>query len=218
MSGNESTAAWIVKKLKEERDLANTVDLGAGYLQVVRDGKASFTAVAIGIDDVIALSHVQPLFVGAQKPEFVVNVPSKAIWSGEAIEFIHKAPAAFGKLGELTRAAKVSPPSSYRNKEYAFFEQIFRQHSAVKSVDRLFDRKYLLHRYRDLPELLVVLVDAYDLSAEDVRRARDLYGHFDVALKMTSYGAVTSAAQEAADAMGAQALKLGDFMGRLNKK
>ncbi|MGY4412942.1 hypothetical protein ACVWW4_004678 [Bradyrhizobium sp. LB7.1] len=59
---------------------------------------------------------------------------------------------------------------------------------------------------------------AYDMSAEDVRNARDLYGHFDAALKMSSYGAVTSAAVQAAEAMGAEAFKFGEFLGRLNKR
>jgi hypothetical protein len=64
----------------------------------------------------------------------------------------------------------------------------------------------------------VVLVDAYDMSAEDIRNARDIYGRFDAAVKMSSYGSVTTAAAEAAESMGAEAFKLGELMGRLNKK
>jgi hypothetical protein len=64
---------------------------------------------------------------------------------------------------------------------------------------------------------VIVLVDAYDMSAEDVRNARDLYGTFDAALKMSSYGSITTAAAQAAESMGAEAFKFGEFLGRLNK-
>jgi hypothetical protein len=66
--------------------------------------------------------------------------------------------------------------------------------------------------------LTVVLADAYDMLAEDVRHASDLHGVFDVAIKMTSHGSVTGATETAAASMGAQALTFGDLMGRLNKK
>jgi len=63
----------------------------------------------------------------------------------------------------------------------------------------------------------VALVDAYDMSAEDVRNTRDLYGKFDAAVKISSYGSITSAASDAAKMMGAETFTFGDLMGRLNK-
>jgi hypothetical protein len=64
----------------------------------------------------------------------------------------------------------------------------------------------------------VALVDAYDMSAEDIRSTRDLYGRFDAAVKISSYGSITTAAQEAAASMGAEAFKFGELMRRLNKR
>jgi hypothetical protein len=68
-----------------------------------------------------------------------------------------------------------------------------------------------------LPDFTVVLIDAYDMSAEDVRNARAVYGKFDGAVKMSSYGSITTAASEAAEAIGTEALKFGDLLRRLNK-
>jgi hypothetical protein len=157
------------------------------------------------------------LFESKRSPEFVVNVPSKVIWSGPAIEIIHGAPAAFGTLGELAKAARDENVSSYRHREYSFFERAFHQHSAVRDVTRLYDKVFQLHRHRGMPDVIVTLIDAYDMSAEDIRNARDLYGIFDVAVKISSYGSITTAASEAAESMGAEALKFGELMGRLNK-
>lgn len=96
--------------------------------------------------------------------------------------------AAIGTLGELIRASSRDEPiHTYRNKEYGFFERAFRQHTGVREVTRLYDRLYQLHRRRGLSDFTVVLVDVYDVSAEDIRHVRDLYGRFDAAVKITSY-------------------------------
>ncbi len=218
MSGSESVAQWIASKLETDEQLGAVRSIGSGFLEISRKDFAPFTAVAIGVQDIVTHDHVTPLLrsEGIQ-PDFVVNVPSKAIWTGAAIEVVHDAPAAFGTFGELTRASREEAVSEYRNKNYSFFERVFRQHSAVYDVTRLYDRVYQLHRHRRMPAVTVVLVDAYDMSAEDIRNVRDLYGQFDAAVKMTSYGSITTAAKDAARSMGAEAFKLKELMGRLNK-
>jgi hypothetical protein len=159
---------------------------------------------------------VAPFFAVADRPQFVINVPSKAIWTGPAIELVHSGPAAFGGLGNLIRASRHGKVSSHRFRNYQFVEDGLRQHSAVCQVRRLYDRLFMVSR-KGLPDLTIVLVDAYEMSAEDVRSARNLYGRFDAALKMTSYGKVTTAANEAAASMGAGAFVWGDLMRRLNQ-
>ena len=218
MAGDEAVADWIASKLEDDKQFSAVDSIGLGFLEITRKGHDPFTAVAIGVKDVVLLDHVVPLFeVNGRQPEFVVNVPSKAIWSGQAIDFVHDAPAAFGRFGELAKAAREEPVTAYRNKEYAFFERAFRQHSAVGDVSRLYDKSFLLHRVRGLPDVTVVLVEAYDVSAEDIRNARDLYGRFDAAVKTTSYGSITTAAKQAAASIGAEVFKFRDLLGRLNR-
>jgi hypothetical protein len=219
VAGDEGAARWIAEKLKDDGQFRSVNLIGSGFLEIVRTGRTPFVAAAIGVRDVVRGDHVTPLLeVSGRRPEFVVNVPSKTIWSGPAIGLIHDVPAAFGTFGELVRASREDRVCTYRNKEYGFFERAFRQHSAVREITRLYDRVFQLHRDRGLPDVTVVLVDAYDMSAEDIRNARDIYGRFDAAVKMSSYGSVTTAAAEAAESMGAEAFKLGELMGRLNKK
>jgi hypothetical protein len=219
MGGDEHVASWIANKLKDDKKFSSVDPIGDGFLEVAPKDHVPFQAVAIGVQDVIGEDHVAPLFeVKGRRPEFVVNVPSKAIWAGAAIDLVHATPAAFGTFGELIRAStRDEPVHTYRNKEYSFFERAFRQHTAVREVTRLYDKAYELHPWRGLPKITVVLVDAYDVSAEDIRRVRDLYGKFDAAVKMTSYGSITTASREAADSIGAGVFKFGEFLGRLNK-
>lgn len=219
MAGDDGIAHWIAEKLKGDGRLSAVRPIGSGFLEVVRKDGTPFTAAAIGINQVITGQHVAPLFqISGLRPEFVVNVPSKAIWRGDAIDLIHNQPAAFGTLGELTKASYEDRASSYRNKEYKFFDQAFRQHSSVTGLTRVYDKVFQLHRTRDLPDLVVVLVDAYDMSAEDVRNARDTYGKFDAAVKMSSYGSVTTAAKDTAESIGAGAFKFGELLARINRK
>ena len=209
-------AGWVAEKLKTNPNITAVDVAPNGLLLVSRKKHLSFKAAAIGVEDLVTDVHVAPFFAAADRPQFVVNVPSKAIWTGPAINLVHSGPAAFGGLGDLNRASRQDRVSSYRFSQYQFVEDGLRQHSAVREVTRLFDRKFLVVRNR-LPDITVVLVDAYEMSAEDVRAARQQYGRFDAALKMTSYGGVTTAAKEAAATMGGGAFLWRDLMGRLNK-
>jgi hypothetical protein len=219
VSGDEHIASWIADKLKGESQFTAVSPTGSGFFDIIRSDGPPFTAVALGVPDLITREHVVPLFeVRNKRPEFVVNVPSKAIWSGTAINLVHDAPAAFGTLGELVRASREERVCTYRHREYNFFERAFRQHTAVHGITRLYDKVFQLHRHRGLPDITVALIDAYDMSAEDIRNARDLYGRFDAAVKISSYGSITTAASEAAESMNAEAFKFGELMGRLNKR
>src|SRR5690349_21228663 len=102
MAGDERVAEWIAKKLRDDEQFSSVEPTCDGFLEVARKNRIPFQAVAIGVQDVVAVDHVAPLFVvKGRRPEFVVNVPSKAIWSGAAIDLVHAAPAAFGTFGDL---------------------------------------------------------------------------------------------------------------------
>ncbi len=174
MAGDEAVARWIANKLRGDEEFSAVDPIGVGFLEISRIDSPPFTAVAIGVRDVVTRDHVAPLFeVKGRFPEFVVNVPSKAIWSGTAIEFVHNASAAFGTFGDLIRASREETVGTYRNRQYSFFERAFRQHTAVREVTRLYDRVYQLHRSRGLPDITVVLVDAYGAMRESWRRPED---------------------------------------------
>lgn len=207
---------WVADKMRIDAGIIDVTQIADGLLYVTRSEYKPFNVAAISIEGKISKKHITGLFLPKGSPDFVVNVPTEAIWTGEAIKLIHKRSAAFGGMGDLSRASRLEEVSSYRFKQYQFVETGIRQHSHVSHIDRIYDRKFLVHRH-DLPDLMVVLVDAYQMSAEDVRSARDRYGRFDVALKMTSYGKVTTAARDAADSMGAQAFLWGDLMKRLRE-
>jgi len=97
-----------------------------------------------------------------------------------------------------------------------FFINAIRQHSNVSSVSYVYDSVLKVDRVFG-PSLAVAVIEAYNMSAEDVRDARHRFGHFDVVVKSSSYGSVSNEAIAAARTMGAQAVMFAQLMGRLNK-
>lgn len=212
MAGN--VVDWVANKINPEDGLKVIDRTPEDFLVVkYKDGR-SFPVAVVGVQNVVLPEHVQSVLSQATKPEFVVNVPSKTLWSGEAISIVHSAPAAFGTLGDLMKASRQDDVPGYRNKTWDFFEQAIRQHSNVDGVTRIYDGLFEAHR-RTGGDLKIALVDAYNMSAEDVRSARNRFGAFDIAVKMTTFGSITNAAEEAAASMGAAALMFKGLMRRL---
>ena len=69
-----------------------------------------------------------------------------------------------------------------------------------------------------MPDLTVVMLNEYELTADHLRNARDRYGQFSIAVITNPNGRATSSAEETAQTMGVEILKWGPFFGRLNKK
>jgi hypothetical protein len=213
MSGN--AAQWVAGRLADDHDVEVVERSSEGFLVVrsKRTGYAFVTAV-IGISNVIALADVEPLFAGDVSPDLVVNVPSKTLWSGAAIDRIHLSAAAFGTFGDIARAAASGDAGSFRDKGMGFFINAMKQHTNVSNVAYVYDSVFRADRKRG-EALTVAVIDTYNMSAEDVRNARTQVGHFDVVVKSSSYGSITAPAHAAARDIGAQALTFRELMQRL---
>lgn len=205
---------WVAEKLVTGSALEIAYRTPEGFLAVRRKDGYTLLVAVLGIKTVIERTDVEPLFAGATTPQLVVNVPSKTLWSGPAIHRIHAASAAFGTFGDIARAADTGDAGSYRDKNMGFFINAIKQHRNVSNVSYIYDSVFKADR-RAGQSVIVAVVDAYNMSAEDVRNARGRLGHFDIIVKSTSYGSITSQAHEAAKAMGAHAMTFGELMGWL---
>lgn len=209
-----SITNWVANKLAENTTLKIVGRTLEDYLIIEFKGNYTFVAAVLGSSNVIDLSDVVPLFSTAIKPQFVVNGRSSQLWSGVAINYIHAQSAAFGTLGYVVRAAATGDVGSYRDKEMGFFINAMKQHKNVANVSYIFNNVFRADR-KVGTSLIVAVIDAYNMSAEDVRNAKTRLGNFDVVVRSTSYGSVTSQAEEAAKSIGAQALTFRQLLGRL---
>lgn len=211
-----SVTDWVAKKLEESQGLEVIERTAENFLIVRAAGDYIFPVAVLGVQEVIRLPDVASLFSGSTHPEFLVNVPSKALWSGSAINRVHSASAAFGSLGDVSRAASTGDAGSYRDKNMGVFINAMRQHTNVSSVSYVYDRVFKADRKYG-SSLTVAVIDAYNMSAEDVRNAKDRFGHFDIVVKSSSHGSITHQADAAAKSMDAEALTFGGLMRRLAK-
>lgn len=209
-----SVTDWVADKLAGSESLEIVERTLENFLVVRWEGNYMFVVAVLGVKNVIGLSDVEPLFVGATKPQLVVNIPTSTLWSGAAIDRIHSESAAFGTYGDVSRAASNEDAGSYRDKNMGYFINAMKQHGNVSSVSYIYDKVFKADR-KVGPSLVVAVTDAYNMSAEDVRDAKSRFGKFDVVVKASSYGSITNQAEAAAKSMGAQALTFGQLMGRL---
>lgn len=211
-----SITDWVASKIDPREGLSVIDRTTEGFLVMSCRGGPEFPVAVLGVKDVIQADHVRPLFRHATKPQFVVNVPSKTLWSGEAISLIHAAPAAFGTLGDVRRAASTGDVASFRNKNWDFFEKGIAQHSKVRAVTRIYDEVFDA-QLKNGTTRRIALVEGYHVSAENIRDARDRFGKFDIAVKKTSYGSITDNAEVAAASMGAIAVTFKGLLQSLAK-
>lgn len=205
---------WVANKLAADHSLEVVDRTPEGFLVVRTEDAYTFLVAVLGVQNMIQLSDVQPLFVGTTKPDLVVNIPSTTLWTGAAIEFIHAVPAAFGTLGDIARAARTKVASLFRDKDMGFFINGMQQHGNVTSLSYVYNNVFRVNRRRG-ESITVAVIDAYNMSAEDVRNARTRVGNFDVVVKSSSYGSITAQARDAAQSMGAQTLTFGQLMQHL---
>lgn len=203
---------WVAERLAEDRQGVRVIARTSDNLLVVGTAdNYTFSVAVLGVQDVVKVSDVQPLFGNGSGPQLVVNVPTKTLWSGAAIEFLHTVPAAFGTMGDINRAAETKAVETFRDKNVGFFINAIEQHSSVSSVSYVYDSVLKVDR-RDGTSVTVAIVSAYNLSAEDVRNARSRVGHFDAVVKSSSHGSITRQAEAAAASMGAKALTFRELM------
>ncbi|WP_213957106.1 hypothetical protein [Variovorax sp. dw_954] len=206
---NNKETDWVANRLEKESAVVGRTP--EGFLVVSSRHGCTFVVAVLGMQNVIGRSEVAPLFDGATKPQLVVNVPSKTLWSGTAIDYIHAASAAFGTFGDIARAADMEDAGSFRNKNIGFFINAMKQHSNVTSVSYIYESVFKVD-CRIGASVIVAVIDAYNMSAEDVRNAKARFGHFDVVVKSSSYGSITGQAEAAAKSMGAVALTFRELM------
>jgi hypothetical protein len=202
---------WVENKLVEEGDLKVVGRTAEDFLVVEGKHGYTFNVAVIGISGVIKDADIHPLFKYTNRPQLVVNLPSKVLWDGLAIDSIHAEGAAFGTFGDIDRAASTMDAGSFRDKSMGFFINGMRQHSNVISVSYIYDSVFRVERVSGA-SLTIAVIDAYNMSAEDVRNTKTRIGHFDIVVKSTSYGSITKQAESAVASIGGKALTYRDLL------
>ena len=208
-------AAFVANSLQTQNEVSEVSVIDTSLVQISRKKYPGFIVGVVSASLVTA--QVIENLVSDPRIDFIANIPKEAIWNGEAIDIAKSKGIGWGGIGDLFSAAASPSARGFVRKEYTFAERIFSQHSAVKSVERLFDRVYKLERHNQTA-VTVALVNEYDVTADSVRTALERYGPFTDILANNPNCRFSPEAKQTAKNLGIILLPLKEFMGRLNSQ
>lgn len=191
---------WLVGVLPQHANVARAERIGRGLVKVERK-RMSSVVVGILSANPVTCADLEPLITGVPRPAIIVNIPTRASWSGDAIDKLEAEGIAFGKMYDLYRGLGENDLSAYQNPEYYFVERIIDQHRNVVLRKRLSDRVYRISR-RVGPELVIAMTQAYEVTADVVRTAYADHAPFDVLLKTNPYGRISVQGREVSEKLG----------------
>lgn len=193
---------WLAGVLPQHDDVAQVRRIGRSLVEVQRK-RMSSVVVGIISANPVTLADLEPLVDGIPRPAMIVNIPTRATWSGLAIEQLEHKGIAFGKMYDLYRALRDNNVSAYKYPEFFYVERIIDQHRNVVHRSRRSDRVYQIYRHSG-PDLVVALTQAYEVTANDVRTAYADHSPFNVLLKTNPYGGISTQGYQAAQKLGIQ--------------
>lgn len=209
------TTEWVADNLRKANGVSEVEVLSDQILRVSRSKYDPFVAGIVSVKCVEA-DTIRALVKPRFGVEIIGNVPKESYWTGGALSLAHRNNIATGAYGDLLRVIDLEDVRAFQPKETEFIERGLRQHDRISTFERVHDRLYRISR-NGLPNLIVAMLNEYELTADHLRTARDRYGQFAVAVITNPNGRATSSAEEAADTMGMEILKWGPFFGRINK-
>jgi hypothetical protein len=210
------TGRWVADKVQSHEKVASAELVAPQLVKIARKNLPEVFAATTAVD---CLSHeiLEKLIEQSPDAEFVANIPKEAYITGKALDAAELLGIGIGGFGDLLSSLSMENVGEYRNKELEYIARGLRHHDRVTSFDRIHDRYYRIHR-DGLKALTAVFLNAYDLTADHVRTARDRYGAFDLVVITNPNGNFSGRAGGAAAAMECEVHKWGSFLARLNKR
>ncbi|KIC35924.1 hypothetical protein [Leisingera sp. ANG-M7] len=200
-----------LRKIDEVADLTWVSDR---LVTITRKTKPSFAAGVLETKEVSPKDVKELIKAGAA---FICKVPKAGFWDGAAIDICEANGVAWGRLGALMSACSYDDdPSTHEDREVYFTARALRQHSRVSGF-RFITDKLIELRLDNGKSIIVAVVQAYDITADELRSAWDRHGGFQIALKNNPNGGITQDAYGAAEALGVRVLWLRELMKFLGK-
>ena len=206
---------WAVQQLAKHTEIYSAVPHGDFFVAIERKKYEPFSCAILNERRVEEQTVEWMLSLGIET-QFITNMPKKGVWTGPAISVVREYDLGWGGFGDLMSAINHEDVRGFQKKEFSFVERGLSQHDRVSHYERIFDRVFDVFRW-DLRKIRVTLPYEYDVTAEHVRQAREVYGDFDVVVKTNPNGGVTENARGVGGELGVEILKWGQFLGRLNR-
>ncbi|MGO4449075.1 hypothetical protein AB4Y96_09120 [Phyllobacterium sp. TAF24] len=209
---NDGMKKFVTSKLSTMGGVQHLEWITPNILRITRSEFPEFDTAIIA-EKTVTGAHVLESADEAE-PSFFANIPSDAVWTGEAIRVVEAMGAGWGRFGNLMSVIGRQDVKGFVDQEVRFATRMIKQHTNVMQLTPIFDKLYDV-TFRSGSVKRVIFINDYDLTADAVRSARERYGSFDHVLKTNPNGRITESAVSAAESLGAKVLDASDYMREL---
>lgn len=206
------TASWLVNNI--QHDEISEAQVRSDNSVLVKLKKRPLpTLVTTTSREILSAADLPPEAHQAES-EFLINIKSKAAFLADVVALAGQRNFGFGGVGNFYSACGSNDLRNFLDNETRFILQGLRQHSAIRSVDRLTSGSYLVQRYV-LPSVTVLAINDYDVTAESLRTAIALHGKTDFVLVSNPNSRFSQDAVTASRHSGVKLVKWGNLLGAL---
>lgn len=210
----DSLAKWALAKIKTHDEVSSAEIIEEGVIFIKRISGTQIRVGSFSFDE-LNLKNISKV-VDSFKLDFILNIKSEAIYKGEIYSFLDDHKISFGSLSDLYRVISQSENWPYLHRDVKFVLRGLKQHSKVIKVERL-DNKRLKIIRRNLPSVIIVATNDYEVNAESIRKLKDDFDSFDAILASNPIGRITSQANSVASMIDVPLYNWSELYSELNK-
>lgn len=210
----DSLAKWVLAKIKTHDEVSSVEIIEEGVIFIKRISGTQIRVGSFSFDE-LNLKNISKV-VDSFKLDFILNIKSEAIYKGEIYSFLDDHKISFGSLSDLYRVISQSENWPYLHRDVKFVLRGLKQHSKVIKVERL-DNKRLKIIRRNLPSVIIVATNDYEVNAESIRKLKDDFNNFDAILASNPIGRITSQANSVASMINIPLYNWSELYSELNK-
>mgnify|MGYP001016328948 CR=1 FL=1 len=216
MYSDNWSKSFLIDKLQNFNSAKEINSKEQNLIEVKRKKGLHFNAFVLSLE-IIQQKDLEEICGTYKNINFIVNIKKQYYILWDSMRYLHNKGISFGSVGDFMRFCNEEDNSILTDKEFSFVERGLRQHSKIKTIHRLDNRKIEIVR-NGLKSVVAIMINEYDITAESIRFARDLYGDFKVVIKTNPNGSITSQAEKVGEQLNIEICKWGEFLGKLNSK
>jgi hypothetical protein len=210
----DSLSKWALEKIKTHEEVSSAEIIEDNLIIIKRISGTQIRVASFSFDE-LNLKNITEI-VNTFKLDFILNIKSGAIYKGEIYSFLDDKKISFGSLTDLYRVISQSENWPYLHRDVKFVLRGLKQHSKVINVERL-DNKRLKIIRKNLPYVIIVATNDYEVNAESIRKLKDDFNNFDAILASNPIGRITSQAFSVASMIDVPLYNWKELYSKLNK-
>ena len=206
---------WIKEKLKDDKEIESIDIINENLLHIKRNNRTLLRVTTSELDRYFQ-SDIKSI-LAENEADFILHTCKEPFIDGNAFDFLELNKKTLGGFGDLIRVANQKHNWPYLPPNVRFIKRGLEQHTKVRSVRRLDNKRYEIERH-GLETVIIIALDDYDLGIESIRSAAEEFDSFDAVLKSNPNGRITTSAIEHVNSKNIKVLKWGELLGKLNLK